>query len=59
MAKRIYSSPEISREMERIYGSDTKVVKIGMRHRQAVKTYVMKIEEAHKKAAKSKLRFPR
>ena len=58
MAERIYSSPAIAKEMKRLYGSDTKVVTIEMRHKKAVKDYVMKIEEAHKRAAKSTLRFP-
>ncbi|MBC8274232.1 MAG: hypothetical protein H8E40_04605 [Chloroflexi bacterium] len=58
MAQRTYSSPAIAREMKRTYGNSTKVVTIEMRHKEAVVNYVMKIEEAHKKAADSKLRFP-
>jgi mannose/fructose-specific phosphotransferase system component IIA len=52
-----FSSPAIAKEMERIYGKNTKVVKIEMFHEEDVKKYVMKIEEAHKKAAESKLLF--
>jgi hypothetical protein len=58
MKQSTFSSPIIAQEMERIYGSDTKRVKIKMRHEDEVKKYVMKIEDAHKKAAKSKLAFP-
>jgi hypothetical protein len=53
----IFSSPKIAQEMQRIYGTSTKVVRIKMRHEEEVRNYVMKIEEAHKKAAKSKLNF--
>lgn len=56
--KRItFSSPTIAKEVERVYGGSTKVVKVKMQHEQDVKKYVMEIEEAHKKAAKSKLAF--
>ena len=59
MVETVYKSPEIAREMKRIYGSDAKVVKIALRHKRVVRNYVMKIEEAHQKAADSKLRFPK
>ena len=36
---------------------EAKIVQIELRHEEAVRTYEMKIEEAHKRAAKSKLRF--
>ena len=52
-----YSSPALAKEMERIYGSDTKVFKVQMQHEGEIKKYLMKTEEAHKRAAKSKLRF--
>lgn len=52
-----FSSPTIAKEMKRIYGNRAKMIKVQMRHEDAVKNYVMKIEEAHKRAAKSKLIF--
>lgn len=58
MEHTIFSSPAIAKEMKRIYGNKTKVVKIDMCHEEEVKKYVMKIEEAHKKAAESELTFP-
>jgi len=58
MEQSIFSSPAIAKEMKRIYGTSTKVVKIDMHHEEEVRKYVMKIEEAHKKAAESKLTFP-
>ncbi len=57
MGNSIFSSPAIAKEMRKIYGSSTRVVQIDMRHEEEVRKYVMKIEEAHKKAAKSKLTF--
>ncbi len=53
-----FSSPAIAKEMKRIYGNRTKVVRIDMRHEEEVKKYVMKIEEAYRKAAESELTFP-
>jgi hypothetical protein len=49
------SSPAISKAMEREYGDESKEVKIRMRHGGEVSAYLMKIEEAHKKASESKL----
>lgn len=57
MKSAVFSSPAIAREMQKIYGKKAKVVKIEMRHEDEVKNYVMKIEDAHRKAAKSKLLF--
>jgi RNA binding exosome subunit len=55
MAENNFSSPAIAKELQKRYGNKTKVVKISMQHEEEVKNFVMKIEEAHKKAAKSKL----
>jgi hypothetical protein len=52
-----YSSPEIAKEIRKRYGSSAKVVHFDMRHEEEVRKYVLKIEEAHKKAASSNLRF--
>ena len=58
MERSAFSSPEIAQEMQRVYGNKSSLVKIRMRHEKEVKKYVMKIEEAHVKAANSKLAFP-
>ena len=58
MTDNVYSSPQIAKEMKSIFGSRAKVEKISMRNKGEIKKYVMKIEEAHKKAAESKLKFP-
>ena len=53
-----YSSPALVRGMEQIYGGEnTKVFKIQMQHEEEIKKYLKITEDAHKKAAKSKLRF--
>lgn len=57
MKNSTFSSPAIAKEMKRIYGSSAKEVKIKMLHEEEVNNYVTKIEEAHIKAAKSKLCF--
>lgn len=57
MKRATYSSPAIAKQIERKYGSHAKSVQVTMHHKRAVNRYVMRIEEAHKKAANSKLRF--
>lgn len=52
-----FASPAIAKELQSRFGSSTKVVKIRIRHEAAVRKYIMGIEAAHKKAAKSKLAF--
>jgi hypothetical protein len=53
-----FSSPTIAKKLVAVYGSNAKKVKIKMLHEKEVWDYVMSIEEAHKKAAKSKITFP-
>ena len=50
-------SAELARGMEEVLGPG-KVIKVKMLYEKEVRKYIMKIEKAHKKAAKSKLRFP-
>lgn len=57
MKRTTFSSPKIAKAMEQVYGKNTKVMKIEMQHEDEIKKYVMEIEEAHKKAACSKLAF--
>ncbi len=54
---RKFSSPEIAKELERKYGEKTEVVKVRMHHEKIVRKYIIGIEKAHKRAAKSKLVF--
>ncbi len=55
--EKMYSSPSIAKEVQRVYGDKAKVVDVPMRHEQTVRRFVTKIEQAHKDAAKSKLVF--
>jgi hypothetical protein len=52
-----FSSPALAREMELIYGKESHVIQIQMKHEDEVKRYLAKTEKAYKKAAKSKLHF--
>jgi hypothetical protein len=52
-----FSSPALAKEIQRIYGTKVKIVKIPLRHARTVNNYVMKIENGHKKAADSKINF--
>ena len=57
MAERVFSSPALVKAMEKMYGSKLRSVKISLRYARSVNAYVRKIEEGHKKAAESTLRF--
>jgi hypothetical protein len=57
MTEFTFSSPALAKEIQRIYGQKAKIVKIPLRHGKAVRNYIMKIEDGHKKAAHSKLSF--
>lgn len=57
MGDRSFSSPAIARKMQIVYGSKAKVLKINIMHREDVKRYVNKIEEAHKQAANCEIAF--
>ncbi|GEM_PF-3274680 len=52
-----FSSQAIAKEIERVYGKKAEVVHVNMRDEAEVGKYVMNIEEAHRKARKSKLVF--
>ena len=52
-----FSSPEIAREMKRVFGSEAKTVSIKMMHKRTVGTFVRKVEKAHKNSTKSTLIF--
>jgi len=58
MKNATFSSPAIAKELQRKYGGTTKVVRIPIHHERTVRNYIMGIEHAHKKAAKSKVSFP-
>lgn len=48
---------EISKEMEKVFGPEAKTFSLKLKHKKAVWDFVLKIEKAHKNAAKSTLVF--
>ena len=52
-----FTSPQIAKEITRVFGSDVKRFTVPMKHRRVVGEFVRKIEAAHKRAEKSKLVF--
>ena len=61
MEQAAFSSPVIAKKMQRVFGSNTQVVKIEMRHEDDVKKYVMRIENHTKfflKLQYSKIKSP-
>ena len=57
MAERVFSSPALVKAMGKMYGRKVKTVRISLRYGRSVNAYIKKIEEGHKKAAESTLRF--
>jgi len=52
-----FTSPKIAKEMKKKFGAKAETVEVTMKYRKEVKSFVKKIEKAHKKAGKSKLIF--
>ncbi len=52
-----FSSPDVAREMAKLFGNRVKKVKIDMKYTRPVRSFVGKIEKAHKRAAKGDLTF--
>lgn len=52
-----YASPKIVRELEKVFGRNVSTVKVTMRDNKDVPRFIRKVEEAHKKAGKSRLQF--
>jgi len=57
MGERVFSSPALVKAIEKIYGSKAKTVKMSLRYGRSVNAYIRKIEDGHKKAAESTLKF--
>lgn len=57
MAEHTFSSPALVKAIERVYGNKVRTIKIPLLHGRSINAYLKKIEEGHKKAAKSKLSF--
>jgi hypothetical protein len=52
-----FASPAIAKEMEKVFGAETKTFSLKLQHKKPVGDFVRKIEKAHKNAAKSSLVF--
>ena len=50
-------SSDMARELQKLFLHRCEIVSIELLYEREVRKYVMKIEEAHKKASKSKLVF--
>jgi len=48
---------KMAEEMLKLFPDKCKIVRIKLLHTEAVRKYVMRIEEGHNKAAYSKLKF--
>lgn len=57
MVEHTFSSPELVQAMEKIYGKKAKMVKMSLRYGRSVNAYIRKIDDGHKKAAESTLKF--
>jgi len=52
-----FTSPDIAREMAKLFGDRAKTVPVEIKFAEQAGAFVRKIENAHRKAAKSKLVF--
>ena len=52
-----FRSPEVARKMAKLFGRRVKTVTIEMKYARPVRTFVRKIEKAHKQADKGELIF--
>ncbi len=52
-----FRSPDVAREMTKLFGNRVKKVTIDMKYTRPVRSFVGKIEKAHKQAAKGDLTF--
>ncbi len=57
MVEHTFSSPALVQAIEKIYGKKAKTVKMSLRYGRSVNAYIRKIEDGHKKAAESTLKF--
>ncbi len=55
--RKTFTSPEIARKMQRIYGNSLENVEIEMKHEKEILDYIKQFEKAHKDTAASKLIF--
>lgn len=54
---KVFGSPALAKAAEKAFGRKAKTFTVAIKHQRAVNRFVQKIEEAHKRAAKSELKF--
>jgi hypothetical protein len=52
-----FGNADLARKMADKFGTSQESVKVDMRYAKEVQAFIRKVEDAHKKAAKSKLVF--
>ena len=52
-----FASPDVAARMAKAFGANPKTVTVELKYRQQVGAFVRTIEQAHKAAAKSTLKF--
>ena len=57
MKQEKFSSLALAQKIKRKYGNNAKSVAVKTRYEREINDYVMSIEDAHKNAANSKLKF--
>jgi hypothetical protein len=55
----IFTSPEIAKEAIKAFATETHTTKVQMKYTREIKSFIRKMETAHKRTAKSKLVFKR
>ena len=50
-------SVDIAKEMQKLFPNECRITRVKLLHEDEVTKYLMKIEEGHKRATKSKLHF--
>jgi hypothetical protein len=53
----VFTSPEITKEAVKAFGTETHTTKVQMKYTREIKSFISKMEIAHKRTAKSKLVF--
>jgi len=52
-----FGNADLAKKIATQFGAAQETVKVEMRYTKVVQTFIRKVEEAHKKAAESKLTF--
>ncbi len=53
----MFTSPKIAIEMEKAFGNDAKKVKVDIKFKREVGSFILKVDRAHNEAKRSKQTF--